>query len=78
MKQARWTTKPIANDLKLLFNRSDAGIHREVAKCVANLSNRLSAIEAARSEVAPSAKMKIRHETSEGGAGSSYVGGSSS
>lgn len=76
----------IASDLKTSLTRSDVGIHREVAKCVAILSNRLSAIKAVGSGVVLSAKSKIRNKTSEGGvgegagssAGSRNVWGSSS
>lgn len=65
---------------------SDAGVHREVAKFVANLSNQISAFKEASSEVALLANLKSPNEMSEGGvgmgakfgAGPSYAGDFSS
>lgn len=68
------------------MTRADSGIHHEVAKFVATMSNRLSAIKTVGPEGASLWKLKNRNETSEGSvgrsawssAGPSNVGGSSS
>lgn len=61
-------------------------MHREIARFSATLSNRKSAIKAARSQMASVTKSVVRNKTSEGafnrnsedGAGSSNIEGSSS
>lgn len=62
--------------MKTSVNRSGAGVHRKVKKYDANLSSRLKAIKAESSEVATSAKLKSRVETSDGGVGKSFRSGS--
>lgn len=51
LKQAHWTGTQVAIDLTTRTNRAGADVHREVQKCDATLSNRLSTIKAAFCEV---------------------------
>lgn len=55
-----------ANDLNSSVCRSDAGVHRKVAKSFATLSNGLRAVKATSFEVASSANTGIRTESWEG------------
>lgn len=87
IKQRLWTKAQILNDSKTLVSRSDGsqsrGFHREIAKCDAILSNRLITMNAPISDMAPSASLHSRNQTSgclvgksaESGAGSSNFGG---
>lgn len=52
MELARWTNAQVSKEFKTSVTCSDAGIHREVAKCVSILSRRLSTIKVTGSEVA--------------------------
>lgn len=56
MGKARWMETQITNDSKMLVDLSNANVQRELARCAATLSIRLSAIKAASSEAVPSAK----------------------
>lgn len=86
MEQARWTKAQVAKDLKVSVTRADSSIDSEVARHVATLSSRLSAVEVVGSREGPSSRLKNRNKTSEGCVGKSAesgdglcnVGGSSS
>lgn len=54
---------------------ADSGIYGEVVKCVAILSNRLSAIKAVNSERTHSSELKNCNETSDGSVGKSAESG---
>lgn len=69
MEQSRMTKARIVDGLKTFVVPSDVGIHREIAKSVATLPNRLSAIMVVGFEVALSAKSKNRNEFLEGDVG---------
>lgn len=65
-ESAQHNVTQVAKDLKVSVSSSAAEVHREIAKCFATLSNRLSAVKAAGSEVATTAKNGADIGTSEG------------
>lgn len=64
MKQVRWTGAQVANELKALVSLSNNRVQREIAKCSAPLSNRLTVIKSARYSGASSAGPGMRDVTS--------------
>lgn len=61
IQHARLTKAQIVSDLKTSVTPADPSIHREVAKCVMTLSNRLSVIKADSSEGVPLSKLQNRY-----------------